>query len=214
MPMSTTTTRAWLLIGAPLAFAALLKFHPMQEGDFFTGVSENLTPWLAVHFGAAALFPLMAYVIWVLIRDLRGRAATTARIALPIYAVVYGVWEAVMGLASGLMAQQAKDMTGAERDGVAQAVNAIPTHPIFGDGTLLVGIGSVAWITAITAAIVALRAAGVRRAALVLLGISTFMSIHVAPIGPAALLCLSGAAFMIERHRRSAALNSLRPLPA
>ena len=187
--MPSTTTRSALLAGAPLAFAALLMLHPMGGDDFATQVSENLTPWLTVHYGAAVLFPLMGYVIWQLIRDLRGRAATVARIAIPVYAIFYGAYEAMMGLATGVMTQQGNGMTGAERD-----------------GGLLSTIGSVAWITAITGAILALRAAGVRAPALVLLGIGTFMAIHVPPIGPLALLCLSGAVLLIERRPQPAAI--------
>jgi hypothetical protein len=120
--------------------------------------------------------------------------------------VFYGAYEAMMGLATGVMTQQGDGMTGAERDGVAEAVNAIPTHPIVGDGGLLSTIGSLAWVTAITGAILALRAAGVRTPPLVLLGIGTFMAIHVPPIGPIALVCLSGAALMIERRPQPAAI--------
>ena len=204
--MPSTTIRSALLVGAPLAFAALLMLHPMGGGDFATLVSENLTPWLTVHYGAAVLFPLMGYVIWVLIRDLHGRAATVARVAIPVYAVFYGAYEAMMGLATGIMMQQGNGMTGAERDGVAEAVNAIPTHSIVGDGGLLSTVGSIAWITAITGAILALRAAGVRTPALVLLGLGTLMAIHIPPVGPIALLCLSGAALMIVRRPQPAAI--------
>ena len=73
-------------------------------------MSENVTAWLAVHYGAAALFPLMAFVVWLLIRDLRGRAATVARVALPVFAVFYGVWEAVFGIANGLLAQSGNQL--------------------------------------------------------------------------------------------------------
>ena len=152
----------------------------------------------------------MGYVIWLLIRDLPGRAATVARIAIPVYAIFYAVYEAMMGIATGIMTQHGNGMTGAERDGVAEAVNAIPTHAIVGDGGLLSSIGSLAWIVAITGAILALRAAGVRRSALVLLGIGTFMAMHVPPIGPIALVCLSGAAFLIERHREAPAQRRSR----
>jgi len=195
--MSSTTTRAALLVGAPLAFAALLMLHPTGGGDFATLVSENLTPWLTVHYGAAVLFPLMGYVVWVLIRDLHGRAATVARFAIPVYAVFYGAFEAAMGIGSGVMTQRGDD---------AEAVNVIPTHPIVGESGLLSTVGSIAWITAITGAILALRAAGVRTPALVLLGLGTLMAIHIPPIGPIALVCLSGAALMIQRRPQPAAI--------
>lgn len=209
--MSLTTARKWLLIGAPLAFAAWLqKFHPVGGDDFYTLVSENTTDWLTVHYGAAVMFPLMGYLVWLLVRDIPGRAATVTRVALPIYAVFYGVFEAMVGLASGMMAQQGNDMTGAARDGVAEAVNAIVTHPILGDAGLFSSIGSVAWLVAITGAILALRQVGVGRPALVLLGLGTFMAVHVPPIGPIALICFSGAAFLIERHRTAPAYATLR----
>ena len=44
-----------------------------------------------------------------------------------------------------------------------------------------------------------LKHAGVRTAALVLLGLGGLMTFH-AMIGPPALVCLSAAAYMIERH--------------
>lgn len=214
--MPSNHTRSWLLIGAPLAFAALLMLHPMGGGDFYTTVSENVTPWLAVHYGAAVMFPLMGYVVWLMVRDLPGRAATVARIAVPIYAVFYGVFEALVGIATGIAAQQGNGMSGAERGGVAETVGAIHSHPIVGDGKLFAGIGSVAWIVAITGAILALRQLGVGRPTLVLLGLGTFMAIHVPPIGPVALLCLSGAAFLVERHRAApvAAIDGLHVAPS
>jgi hypothetical protein len=212
--MSLTTARRWLMIGAPLAFAALLqKFHPVGGDDFYTLVSENSNAWLTVHYGAAVMFPLMGYLIWLLVRDIPGRAATVTRIALPIYAVFYGVFEALVGLASGIVAQQSNGMTGAAREGVAEAVNGIMTHPILGDAGVFSSIGSVAWLVAIAGAILALRQVGVGHAALVLLGLGTFMAVHVPPIGPAALICLSSAAFLIERHRTATGSASLRPLP-
>lgn len=209
--MSLTTARKWLLIGAPLAFAALLqKFHPVGGDDFYTLVSENTTDWLTVHYGAAVMFPLMGYLVWLLVRDIPGRAATVTRVALPIYAVFYGVFEAMVGLASGMMAQQGNGMTGAAREGVAEAVNGIVTHPILGDAGLFTSIGSVAWLVAITGAILALRQIGVGRRALILLGLGTFMAVHVPPIGPVALLCLSAAAFLVERHRAAPAPSTER----
>ena len=216
LPACPPPSRSAFVIAAPLVFAALLMLHPIGGGDFATLVSDNLTPWLVVHYGAAVLFPVMGYVIWLLIRDLTGRAATIARIAIPVYAIFYGVFEAMMGLATGIMTQQGKGMAVLERDGVAEAVNAIPTHAIVGDAGLLASIGSIAWIIAITGAILALRAAGVRRSALVLLGIGTFMAMHVPPIGPLALLCLSGAGLGVdlEHHGMAPAHASTLPLPS
>jgi hypothetical protein len=196
MPLSTPHRVA--LIAAPVAFAALLMLHPTGGGDFATLVADNLTAWLAVHYGAAVLFPLMGYLLWVLVRDLPGRGVTVARFAIPVYAVVYGVYEAMVGLATGIVTQGG--------EGVAGAVDAIVTHPVVGENGVLSTIGGLAWIAAVTGAILALRGAGVRTSAQVLLGVGTFMFLHVPPIGPVALLCFAGAAALIVRGPRRAAI--------
>ena len=209
--MSRTTALRAFMVGAPLAFAGLLTQHPMGTGDMYTEVSQNVTPWLAVHYGGAVFFPLMALVIWLLIRDLSGRAATIARFALPVYAVFYTVWEAIFGIATGILADTGNDLGAAEREGAAAAVDNIVSSPIVGEAGVFGSIGGLAWWVAISAAIMALKHAGASRVALVLLGVGGLMTFHV-PIGPPALVCLSGAAYLIER-RRAAAL-ALQPAPA
>jgi hypothetical protein len=211
--MSRTTAIRAFVIGAPLPFAALLTQHPMGGGDMFELVSEQVGTWLTIHYAGAVFFPLMALVVWLLIRDLAGRAATIARWALPVFAVFYTVWEAVFGIAIGLIADSGNDLTGAERAGAAAAVEDIVASPLFGESGAFSAIGSLAWWTAIAAAIMALKHAGVRRSALVLFGVGGLLVFHV-PIGPPALVCLSAAAYLIERHRAAAPAPALRPLPA
>ena len=211
--MSRTTAIRAFVVGAPLPFAALLTQHPMGGGDLFELVSDNLTPWLAIHYAGLVFFPLMALVVWLLIRDLPGRAATIARWALPVFAVFYTVWEAIFGLAIGLIVQSGGDLTGAERAGAVAAVEDIVASPLFGEAGAMSAIGSLAWWTAIAGAIMALKHAGVRRSALVLFGIGGLLVFHV-PIGPPALVCLSIAGYLIERHRAAAPVTALRPLPA
>ena len=161
--------------------------HPMGGDDFAALVSENLTPWLAVHYGAAVLFPLMGYVIWVLIRDLRGRAATVARIAIPVYAVFYGAYEAVMGIATGVMTQQGDGMTGASA--TASPRPSTPSRPTRSSATA--GCSPPSAASPGSPPSRARSSPSAPRAsappALVLLGIGTFMAIHIPPIGPIAL---------------------------
>jgi hypothetical protein len=210
--MSRQTALRAFLIGAPLPFAALLTQHPMGTGDLFTEISGKVTPWLTIHYAGAVFFPLMALVIWLLIRDTSGRAATIARFALPVYAVFYTVWEAVFGIASGIIADAGNGLSGAEHRGAAEAVDAIVSSPIMGESGVFVSIGSVAWWVGISASIMALKHAGVRPVALVLLGLGGLMVFHV-PIGPPALLCLSAAAYLIERARPAPSRSRLpRPV--
>ena len=212
-PMTRTTALRAFLVGAPLAFAALLTRHPMGAGDFFTEVSADVDAWLAVHYGGAILFPLMALVVWQLIRGLRGRAATVARFALPVFAVFYTVWEAMFGIANGLLAQAANDLGAEARSGAREASDAIVGSTLFGEAGVFGSIGGVAWVVAVVAAVVALKRAGVGTTALVLLAIGGMMIMHVPPFGPVALVCLAGAAFLAERSRAATATITAAAAP-
>jgi hypothetical protein len=206
--MITSTCQRTFLIAAPLVFAALLMFHPMGGGDFYSVVSADPTRWLIVHLGAAVLFPLMACVVWLQIRGIPDRAARVSRIALPIFAVVYGAWEAVIGIATGIIAHEANATGGEAHRGIADAVNAMVTNPLVGDPGVLNAIGSLAWIVATAAAVVALKGVGTRRGALILLGLGGVMVMHIPPIGPIALVCLSAAGLLIERERPALATRA------
>lgn len=200
--MPSTAAIRTFLVGVPLAFAALLMFHPIGAGDFYGAVAADSTRWLAVHIGSALLFPLMAAAVWLQIRDASGRAAAVSRISLLVFAVFYGVWEALMGIASGIVAHEGAAMSAGAREGIAGAVNAISTHPIVGELGVFNSIGSLGWVVAIATAVVALHGVGVRQPTLILLGVGAMLVMHVPPFGPFALVCLSAAGLRIERERR------------
>jgi hypothetical protein len=88
---------------------------------------------------------------------------------------------------------------------VIEAVDGIVASPIVGELSVFNNIGGIAWATAVVAAIVALKRAGARPLALALLGVSALMIFHIPPFGSAALVCLSGAAYL---------LSSATPTPA
>ena len=189
-------TRAWMIV-APLVFAALLIAHPMGD-TFYAAASEHNTAWLTVHVGAAVFFPLMAAVVWCMLRGLDGRAALVARASLLVFAVFYTAWEVMTGIATGVLAG-AGDVEGVER---------ITTHWISEELGLFNSVGALAWTAAIAAAVLALRDAprGVRIA----LGVSVLMTMHIPPIGPIALLALTYAAARgapLGRRASSAALG-------
>jgi hypothetical protein len=200
----TLALRAFVA-GAPLAFAALLTRHPMGGGTLYDGISPEVGAWLAVHYASAILFPLMALVVWLLIRELPGRAAAVSRWALPVFAVLYGVWETMFGIANGMIAQAGSDLGPAARGGARAASELIVDSPLVGELSVFNALGTGAWLVAIVGAIVALKHAGRRTSALILLALAGALVMHVPPIGPVALVCLSGAALLLERERAAAA---------
>lgn len=212
--MTRSTALSAFLVAAPLPFAAALTQHPTGGTDLYELISANQTAWMAVHYTGAVFFPLMALVLWQLVRGLPGRAASVTRYAMPVFAVFYGVYEALFGIANGLIANTASGLGGAERQGAIEAIDDIVASPIVGEPGLLVSLGSIAWWAGIAGAIVALRRAGAGTPALLLLAVGGLLTFHIHPIGPIALVALSGAALLVERRRAHAGAVAVRAVPA
>ena len=145
------------LVLAPLAWAALLLFHPLGSGEVYDLLRDQVTRWQVVHVGTLLFIGLMGLAVFTLVRDLPGRAARVARFAAGTFVVFYGAWEAVAGLAAGALAQHTNSLPAAERAGGADAIQALYESPIVGDFGLLSSVGSLGWVTAVLAAAVALR---------------------------------------------------------
>jgi signal transduction histidine kinase len=195
------------LVGVPLLWGILLLFHPVGD-EFYAAVADNLTRWLAVHLGSVLFIPLMAGVMFLLLRGVEGTAALVGRIALAVFAVVYLVFEAVVGIGTGLMVDNIDGLPAAER---ADLVDDYIESSIV---QVLEAVGSAGWIVAALAAAAALsrRADGSRSVAIVLLLVLSAVPItfHVTPFGPVGLAMFIGAILLVVRDRSAA--RAPRPL--
>jgi hypothetical protein len=190
------------LVAAPLAWAALLLFHPLGSGEVYDLLRDQVTRWQVVHVGTLLFIGLMGLAVFTLVRGLPGRAARVARFGAGTFVVFYGAWEAVAGLAAGAIAQHTNSLPAAERAGGADAIQSLYESPIVGDFGLLSSLGSLGWLTAVLAAAVALRTAGASRLAVGLLGVSALAVQHPPPVGPIALACFAAAVLLIHRGTR------------
>ena len=190
------------LVAAPLAWAALLLFHPLGSGEVYDLLRDQVTRWQVVHVGTLLFIGLMGLAVFTLVRDLPGRAARVARFGAGTFVVFYGAWEAVAGLAAGAIAQHTNSLPAAERAGGADAIQSLYESPIVGDFGLLGSLGSLGWVTAVLAAAVALRTTGASRLAVGLLGVSALAVQHPPPVGPIALACFAAAVLLIYRGAR------------
>ncbi len=50
-PLHWNRSAVALLIGAPLAWAALLLFHPLGSGQVYDVLRDQVTRWQVVHVG-------------------------------------------------------------------------------------------------------------------------------------------------------------------
>jgi hypothetical protein len=187
------------LIGVPLAWAALLWFHPdvPDPDDVYGGLRDEVTTYLIVHVGTLIFIGLMGVALYLLVRDLPGRAATVSRLAIGPFVLFYSAWETVIGLATGVLVQHANDSPAGERPAISDAIQALGDNAIVGEMGILSIVGGLAWITAVIAASVAIRAAGAPVLATVLLALSLVVISHPPPIGPIGLACFAGAVLVL-----------------
>jgi hypothetical protein len=160
---------------------------------------------MVVHIGTLVLVPLLAGVVYLLLRGVDGVAALLSRIALAVFAVFYTAWEVLIGLGTGILVDQVNGLPEAERATGAQLVEDFKDSSLIGTFEL---IGAFAWLIAVVAAGVALfRKADARSSvAVVLLLVISAVPIawHVPPFGPVGLALFILAMLLVLRGRSSA----------
>ena len=194
--------RLAFLIGTPLAWAILLLFHAGPDpDDLYGGLRDEVTKWQVVHLGTLLFIGLMGAALYLLVRDLPGRAARISRLAIGPFVLFYGAGEAILGVATGVLVQHANNVPAGERPAAADAVKALWDNTISDD--LLLSIGGVAWVVAAIAAAIAYRGVGAPMSVVVLLGLSSIAVVHAPPVGPAALVMFAIAVVLLARTQRT-----------
>jgi len=101
----TATTRRALVLGPPLVLGLLELGHPgVMPG---TPIAATLAPfatwWTVLHVAQVPLFALLGLSVWLLVRDLDGRAARISRGAVAVFVVIYPAFDAAVGVGSGVV---------------------------------------------------------------------------------------------------------------
>jgi hypothetical protein len=201
------------LIGVPVVWAVLLLFHPTGDGDdFYPVIEDQVTAWIVVHIGTLLFVPLLALVVYVLLRDVDGLAARVSRLALVPFVLFYATWEALVGIGMGLLANEAKAQSAAEQAASVQVIEG------FGDSGLLkvfefIGTGSL--IVALIAAGVALhRYADAPLAVPILFAVAALPTAwHVTPFGQFGLALFTVGVLLVLRARPARAPASAAAAP-
>jgi hypothetical protein len=192
------------LLGVPLLWAILLLFHPGGEGDtIYLDARDAVTRFLVVHLGMVVFIPLMAVVIYVLLRGVEGTAAWISRIALVPFVVFYSAWEVLQGIGVGILVNELKGLPQTDEPLRAELVQDFAEHPLIGPFGVFVSLGSMGLIVALIAAGLALhRHAGAPVFVAVLLGVSGFLiTVHPPPYGPTGLALFILAVLLYMRSQ-------------
>jgi hypothetical protein len=201
-PRAFTPAELAFLIGVPLLWGILLLFHPGGESEkvSYLDLQDKVTPWLVVHIGMMLFIPLMAVVVYLLLRGVEGTAARVSRIALVPFVVFYSTWEALQGIGLGVLVDAVNGLPQAERATGVGLVEDFAENILIRNFGVFGNIGSLALITAAIAAGVALRRVGAPPLVAVLLGLSGFLiTAHPPPYGPAGLALFIAAVLLFAR---------------
>lgn len=194
----------------------MLWFHPdVDPNHVYRDLRNDVTAYLVVHVGTLIFIGLMGVALYLLVRDMPGRAAKVSRLAIGPFVLFYAAWEAVIGLAIGVLVQHGNDAPVSQRPAVADAIQSLGDNAIIGDPGVVGSVGAIAWVVAAVAAAVAYQRAGAPTLAWVLLGLSAVVVSHPPPVGPIALLFFAGAVVLLARSERaSTAPEPSAPVPA
>jgi hypothetical protein len=197
------------LIGVPLAWAVLLLFHPTGDGETITyaDLQDKVTAWLVVHIGMMLFIPLMAAAVFLLLRGIDSTAARVSRIALVPFVVVYGAYEVLVGIGTGILVQDVNGLESDEQAAGAALVNEFTDNVLIRGFSVLSSIGALAFITAMIAAGIAIRRETAAPLSVpVLLGLSGFLiTAHPPPFGPIGLVLFIAAALLFARSQARSA---------
>jgi hypothetical protein len=202
-PTRIRTSTAVAAVLVPLTWGIVLLFHPTGEGELFYPIlRDQATPWIVVHLATMVFIPLMGLVLYVLLQGIDSQAAQISRLAIPVFAVVFTAWEAVIGIGTGILVDAVNQTTAAE-----QLTGAALVEDFAGSGVLraLELIGGVAWLIAVAAAAIALRHALALSWGVVVLFVfsAPLITAHVPPFGPVGLALFITAVAIVVRPQRT-----------
>jgi len=154
--------RRAFMVATPLLFSVLTALHPMTD----PWTDDALGRWMLVHTAQLVMTVPLAYVVWLMVEGIGSRSATLVRLTLPVFLVALSAFDAVAGLATGLLVGHAEEQSGAAREAtLAAADHLFYGNWLAGNLSVLGGVAAVAWTVTATSTAVALRGAGADRTA-------------------------------------------------
>jgi hypothetical protein len=201
--LSPTWRRA-LLLGPPLARAAWTIVHPRPDENDPQAVMDVATWFMVFHVIQLALLGLVALSVLLLADDFGRASAWTTRLGVGVFLLVFGSYDSIAGIATGLAMRTARDLPPAQQDGVWAAVK---DWPGFEPSVFALNVvGTLGWVVAVGALAVAARRMGAPRSQWIFIALAALflMGGHPAPAGTLAFGSLFLAALLRERSAAAA----------
>jgi hypothetical protein len=174
-------------------------------------VGDATTLYIGIHLVQPVFILLLAWGTWLLVKDLPGRAAQVARVAIVPYAIAYSMFDAIAGVALGGIVRLAND---------ASAADGAVVQRLMDRGTDYVGMAlfvasDLSWFVMALAAAIAVKPIGGRGPTLLMaIGAAIFAVGHPFPPGPIGIALFGLGVAWLELRREAAKAPEAQPVLA
>jgi hypothetical protein len=203
----TWLRRGFLFLGV-VGYFVLGAIHPAD-----VKVGDDTTLYLWIHLLQPVLILLLAWGTWLLVKDLPGRAAQVARVAIVPYAIAYSIFDAVAGVATGIVIREANGLSASEGAAVQRVFDdADGVTEVLSAGVYVAG--GLAWFAmAFAAALAVKQIGGLGPTLLMTIGAAIFAVGHPFPPGPIGIALFGLGVAWLELRREAARTPAPKPSP-
>ena len=201
----TWLRRACFLV-AVVGYFIIGIIHPAE-----IEVGDDTTLYIGIHLVQPFFILLLAWGTWLLVKDLPGRAAQVARIAIVPYAIAYSMFDAIAGVALGGIVRLANDASAADGAVVQQLMDTGTDYV----GFALFIASDLSWFVMALAAAIAVKPIGGRGPTLLMaIGAAIFAIAHPFPTGPIGITLFGLGMAWLEVRREAAKAPEAQPVLA
>ena len=199
--------RRAVLFGVPFLYIVLGLVHTANPE-----VGDETDLFIALHYAQLFLIGGLAYVFWLLVDGLDGRAARVARALILPFVIVYTAVDAVLGIAWGTVVQKANELPVADQAVAGRLIDELlepdPVGVIF-----YFGAGLLLCLAVVLAVMAALGSAAPWPARILMtVGALVFVLGHARPMGPIGMaLFLAGTLWLELSPRRQGVTDTTSP---
>jgi hypothetical protein len=203
-----------VVLAAPLLWVVVAFLHPTDEP--YEGIADEANRWIFVHVAQLVLTPFLAAGVWMLLGGIQSVAAAITRAVLAFWMVFFSAFDAVAGIATGVLTRHANSLTGEAQAGVVAAIEFLWNDSrLAGGGFSVLGIlGQGTWVVLAIAATVALYRARASRVVVAATFVSVLFATHAGPAAAVGLVALFVAELLRFLSRSGATAPSQAPEPA
>jgi hypothetical protein len=194
--------RACFLV-AVVGYVIIGVIHPAE-----IEVGDETTLYIAIHLVQPFFILLLAWGVWLLVKDLPGRAAQVARVAIVPYAIAYSMFDAIAGVALGGIVRLANDASAADGAVVQRLMD---TGTDYVGAVIFVASGLTWLVMALAAAVAVKQIGGLGPTLLMAIGAAIFAVGHPFPPGPIGIALFGLGVLWLEVRRAHAPVTEAHP---